>query len=281
MGNFETKIKPEFREQGTNISIDLEFLRHGDPGPEGLSIEGMEQARRYGKKLTERRTDLKKLYSSPILRARQTRDIAFEQLSETEGKLGMPRDETILSYESIETKPKFSWQEHLRSLLPLNLGEQSEDEQQKKKIEAETSAVERMFEDREYVREAASRIAYLVNKYIRMADRLNSGSQIILPKISHNSLLMSFLKETLYIIDEEGKKVLGFDSPKDIGGVLAPAESFSVKIKTDENGEKIIDFSFSNQDRLKNGRYGLDVDKIKELAAEYEEAEGNFSRSEL
>lgn len=102
-----------------------------------------------------------------------------------------------------------------------------------------------------------------------MTEKLNSDSKIILLEISHNSLLMSFLKETLYRINEEGKKILGFDNPEDIGGALAPTESFIVKIKTDENRKKNIEILFSNQNRMEVGRYGLDVNKVKELALEY------------
>jgi bisphosphoglycerate-dependent phosphoglycerate mutase len=269
MGDFETKLKPEFKEKGTNVSIDFEFLRHGDPGPEGLSMKGDEQSKQYGQKLAEKLADFKKIYSSTILRAKQTRDIAYKQFSEIEKKMSIPRDEAILSYENIKTEPKFSWQKHIKEQLTSDFAELSEEKQESEKIKAETSAVKKCFEDREFTREAASHIAYLVNKYFYMTEKLNSDSKIILLEISHNSLLMSFLKETLYRINEEGKKILGFDNPEDIGGALAPTESFIVKIKTDENRKKNIEILFSNQNRMEVGRYGLDVNKVKELALEY------------
>lgn len=254
--------------RGKNVWILLEFLRHAEPGENVLTKEGELEAIEYGKKIGTD-VDMIKAYSSSALRAKMTRDIILEQLKEAADKLGVPRDETPLGYETIEMLRKFPWEEFRKRQLPKDFDKLGREEQRNVNQKAETLTVREVLKDKKFTAEAASHMSYIVEKYFRMAGRLNSNSKVKLLKITHNSLLMSFLKETFWRKDQNGNHHVGFKDLDEIGGSFSPMECLRIIIRTDKNGESRIDVHFVNTERFKGIEYEIDLERIKSLSFEY------------
>lgn len=112
--------------------------------------------------------------------------------------------------------------------------------------------------------EIAESFAYVLTKYLRMADKLYTGSNIDLINGTHQGLPEALLKEIL-IREKDDQKIIGFDKLEDIGGALKFTEGMEFLIKVDEQGNKSLKLNFRGQ------TYDLEMDKLNELAKSYEE----------
>lgn len=248
-------------------------MRHGEPGPEGLTEYGKEQAKTFGRNIEKDNETFYKIQSSPIKRTQQTREGIIEELAKKDVELGVPRDKKILSYESLHTKANYDWQQFLKNNLPDDFDKLSEEGKRQAKQRAETLAVNEMFKNPIFTRESASHVAYLIDKYLRMAKRLDSNSKVRIENATHNNFLSAFAKEVLWQKDKDGEYKLGIQDINEIGGSFLPTESFEIILSTDENGKATLSFKFGNPERLKNIEYGIDLEKIKLLTQEYSKGE--------
>ena len=124
---------------------------------------------------------------------------------------------------------------------------------------------------RDYKREAAGAIATYVDHYARMAKRLRSGSRALLPSGSHGGIpLEIFLQQVLVRELANGRNVVGFQTLEEIGGSIAPSESFTVTIETDVQGKpKQLNVVFDNPDRPKCAAMYLDPERLQALRTFY------------
>ncbi len=243
-------VSPESPERfGRNVAIHAIFVRHGEKGEEGeLTDEGTRQASAFGSGLGNK--DAIKGYSSPVRRTVETveqiienspHDKKLETRIRTE--IGIPRSSREFSerFKDLEKKGPDVAAEWF-----LHFGRQEPD--------AETASPH----------EVAESFAYLIVKYLKMADKLYSGSNIDLINGTHQGLPEALLKEVLKRkIDD--KEVVGFQKLEDIGGALQFTEAMEFMIKTGEQGGKTLKLNFRGRE------YDIDMAKLNALAESYAE----------
>lgn len=133
-------------------------------------------------------------------------------------------------------------------------------------------------------REVAANIAVLIDKYVKLADRISSGGEVDIWNLSHKGTLEPFLREVLIrkVKNKMGGEeiIKGFKNLEEIGGGMRPIETFVITIKTDESGDKIVSLLLRGQN------YELDMEKLKELVNLYEKSvldkiQSYFERSDF
>lgn len=240
---------PETERFGRNVEIHAIFVRHGEKSESGeLTDEGKKQAVEFGKTLESR--DAIKGYSSPVQRAIETVEQIIENSPHDKKLKTRIRTEIGIQPPSQEFNKKFKKLEKegpddaVKWFLSFGI----------KKPDAETISPH----------EVAESFAYILTKYLKMADKLYSGSNIDLLNGTHQGLPEALLKEVLKRkIDD--KEVVGFDNLEDIGGALKFTEGMEFIIKTDERGDKKLTVNFRGQE------YDIDMTKLNELAKSYAE----------
>lgn len=233
---------------GRNVEIHVIFVRHGEKDETGkLTEEGQRQAEEFGESLESRGAI--KGYSSPIQRVVETVERVIKSA---------PHDKKLKTRIRNYLKPPFS-PEFVRKFR----------EQERK---GHDTAVEWYLNygdrkpDTETVspHEIAESFAYLLTKYLRMTDKLYSGSNIDLVNGTHQGLPEALLKEILKRkIDD--KEIIGFEKLEDIGGALRFTEGVEFVIEADGEGSKRLTVNFRGQE------YDIDMIKLEELAKSYEE----------
>lgn len=242
---------------GRNVRITAIFLRHGekefinDKANTGLTEEGRQMSSDFGSGLEEK--DAIKSYASDTDRTIDTATLVVNAAPtghklalKIKDELKVPFDEKgpfmsslfamkkeILGPEFNNLAPK-DQQQRLNEFytrqhdLYLNYGDKRPDESTLSPIEV------------------ASRLAERLDIYIRMADRLKSGSKVDLINATHDWAIASFLKEV--ILRRDGEVVVrGFQSIEDIGGPIRYTEHFDVDISTDADGIKNCVLIFRGQ----------------------------------
>ena len=121
--------------------------------------------------------------------------------------------------------------------------------------------------DRETVspKEVAEGFAYMLRENMKMSRKLYSGSKVDLIGGTHQILPESLLKEIM-IRNVNGRKVVGFNSVKEIGGALGFAEPVDFYVKRGKDGGETIKLDF------RNGEYDVDIGRLNKLADSYSKA---------
>ncbi len=281
----ETLGAPGFNEQeneefGRNVEIEAKFMRHAEKA-DGQDISAVSLLSDRGKEEAYKKgldTDVKehgiKTYVSPVGRAIETADAFIAGQRESGATVHKERTRSELgllpgSKEFYDDLARITEEN-----FPPNFDKLQGDEKQEAFDKAEDRAVDWWFsfEDKRPDPETASpheiavSVARLVDRYIRMADKLRSGTSVDLLNVSHKGTLEPFLREILIrkITDESGneKNVTGFDKLEEIGGGMRLTESWSLLIKTNESGDKSIKINFRDHD------YDIDIDKLEQLVSE-------------
>lgn len=254
---------------GRNVEIDAIFVRHGEKetstsnAETSLTSEGEQMARDFGAGLEEK--DAIKPFSSDTDRTIDTAKLATAA-SPTDKKMALRiRGELGMVYDK-----KGPFVDELFKRKAEILGKDFKQvglEEQKRRME-EYDAFSHDFYLQNWDKrpdpgtyspvEEAAMVARRVDTFIRMADRLHSGSQVDLLSATHDYVLAAFLKEVM-IREQGGTSVRGYESVKDIGGPLGYTESFNVKIRTNESGGKAVKLVFRGKD------YDMDMDRLQEL----------------
>jgi bisphosphoglycerate-dependent phosphoglycerate mutase len=243
---------PELEKErfGRNVEIHAIFVRHGEKNESGeLTDNGKKQAAEFGENLESR--DAIKGYSSPVQRAVET----VEQIIENS-----PHDKKLKTRIRTEIGiPPFSQASYkkIKELEKQGHGEAAE--------WYLSFGVERPDAETSSPHEVAESFAYILIKYLKMADKLYSGSNIDLINGTHQWLPEALLKEVLKRKTDDGKEVVGFNNLEDIGGALKFAEEMEFIIKTDEQGNKKITVNFRGQ------KHDIDAERLNELAKSYAE----------
>lgn len=249
-------LNPESLERfGRNVEIHAIFVRHGEKSESGeLTEEGKQQASEFGSNLESR--DAVKGYVSSVQRAVETIEKIIESSPHDKKLQTRIRTEIGIPPSSKEFYKKFKEFEKegpdAAAEWFLSFG--------KERPDAETASPH----------EVAESFAYILTRYLKMADRLYSGSNIDLINGTHQGLPEALLKEILKrkIGDEE---ITGFDKLEDIGGALRFTEGMEFIIKTDEKGNKKLTLNFRDQE------YNIDMAKLNELSQSYVEKQKQHS----
>ena len=282
MENFETKNISENIENkyGKNVKIHAIFLRHGEKETDmtaadtGLTERGRRESLEIGRKLDEK--DLIKAYSSDTDRTKESAELIVFA-SPTEKKM-KHRIEKELSFYYDKNGVFFNnLMKAKKEMLGNGFKELQEEEKKEKMEKYENWATDyylsfseqRPDESTMSPVETAAIMAKRVETYIKMADRLRSGSDIQMINDTHDLNLAAFLKEAL-VRDVNGQKIRGFKSIEEIGGSLAFNEGFEIIVENDEEGKKNIKFVFRKR------QYELDFQRLNELSKIAKDVEKNF-----
>ena len=285
MENFETKNLSENIENkyGKNVKIHAIFLRHGEKETDmtaadtGLTERGRRESLEIGRKLDEK--DLIKAYSSDTDRTKESAELIVFA-SPTEKKM-KHRIEKELSFYYDKNGVFFNnLMKAKKEMLGNGFKELQEEEKKEKMEKYENWATDyylsfseqRPDESTMSPVETAAIMAKRVEAYIKMADRLRSGSDIQMINDTHDLNLAAFLKEAL-VRDVNGQKIRGFKSIEEIGGSLAFNEGFEIIVENDEEGKKNIKFVFRGR------QYELDFQRLNELSKIAKDVEKNFKNS--
>ncbi|MFA5069697.1 MAG: histidine phosphatase family protein [Patescibacteria group bacterium] len=233
---------------GSNVEMHVFFMRHGAKDLTGtLTEEGKQQATKFGEDLEKR--DAIKGYSSPVKRALETVEKVIE---------GAPHDKKLNTRIRAEIGMPPLSEEFMKKFNELA------------KNDPDTATdwylnfgKERPDPDTLSPHEVAESLAYVLNRYSRMAKRLYSGSNIDLVNVTHQGLPEALLKEILIRKDKD-REITGFEKLEEIGGALNFAEGMEFSLNIDEKGEKKLSVNFRGQE------YSVDMDKLEELAESYE-----------
>ena len=233
----------------SDVQIHAIFMRHGEKGESGeLTEEGKRQARELGSDLVSK--DAIKAYSSPVQRVLETVQQVIEAAphdkkfnTRIRAEIGIPPSskEFIKKFRELEKQGPNAAAEWY-----LGFGAEKPD--------SETTSPH----------EIAESFAYILTKYLRMTEKLYSGSNVDLINGTHQGLPEALLKEIL-IQQKDDQQIVGFDKLEDIGGALKFTEGMEFLIKTDKQGNKFLKLNFRGQ------AYDLDMNKLDELAKSYEE----------
>lgn len=270
---------------GKNVEIRATFMRHATKaeasdvtGESLLSEKGKKEARRWSEEL-ETKTHCIKAYTSPVGRALETANLVLEEQDKKGAEIFKMRRRAELALLPGSESFYKKLVEITKENLPSNYGNLVGDEKQEAFEKAEDVSLDwwlkqgdEKFDDKTTSpKEVAADVAKLVDRYIRMSDRLYSGSSVYLLNVSHKGTLEPFLKEVMLrrVKDEGGEEniVRGFKDIQEIGGGMRPAESWELNVKTDESGNKDVKLSLRNRD------YDLDMDRLNELVALSKEKE--------
>ena len=207
-------------------------------------------------------------------RALETADIYAHEIVGDEAFNTRTND--ILNYKTLITKPPYDHIGIYNSNLPENFSELPDEEKAVAAKKAQTATVNHLLsltgpEADAYKKEVAGSFAYVVDHYMKMAKRLNEGSQVLIPAGTHGGTMELLLQQAMVHGDKDGNKKVGFTDISEIGGEMNPSDSYNVDIATDERGEyKTLKVLFDSPGRPQEEMY-LDVDRVKELAGYYQE----------
>lgn len=272
MEKVELLQSPEKKEQGKNVTLHLNFLRHAhkaqmDPHAAGgisqsnLSKKGIEASRDLG--LTSPTEENLKSYVSRFERSLETAENYL---------LGMleKKDSPIVFSTRVRSEldaPHFSEKfitEYRSHFIPkpANFELLSPDEQEKIIEDMEAPAVEywldlwgkKFDEETESAAEIAERIAYYFSHFDRLVEKLNSGSQVELLNVTHKTTTEPFLRAVLKP---------SFQSMKEVGGPLNLLEGFEILIQTDKDGNKTCKVLFRDKE------YEIDMARVQQLRNAY------------
>lgn len=266
MEKFE--LNNEKQEKGENVEVHAIFMRHGEKehnpdNPEtGLTLRGEWESREAGQGLSVK--DMIKGYSSDTERTIDTSGYVVEQSpTDKKGKARL-RKELGFHY---DPEGEFLKQVlKIKNDILINADNLGEEELKEKLEEATTKQIdyylnfgeERPDSETYSPKETAADMAKLVSRYLKMPDKLKSGSNIDLLNVTHDFNLAAFLKEVL-VREKDRERVVGFDSIEEIGGGFGFNENFELLITTDENQNKKIKIL------LRGEEYDIDMDNFNKL----------------
>lgn len=271
MEKFETKTFLENTEDkyGKNVKICAIFLRHGEKeidtatAETGLTERGRKESTDVGKNLDKK--DLIKGYSSNTDRTKESAKIIVAT-SPTEKKMNLRIKEELDFYYDKNGDFVNKLMKVKKEMLGHDFNGLQEEEKKERMDKYENWATDyylSFIDQRPDAGtmspvETAAMTSKIAERYVKMADRLNSCSDIQLINDTHDFNLAAFLKEIL-IRDVNGQKVRGFKSIEEIGGHLGFNEGFEFIVENNNEGKKNIKIGFRGR------QYELDAQRLSEL----------------
>ncbi|MDP2684864.1 MAG: histidine phosphatase family protein [bacterium] len=260
--------KIEKKHFGENVIIHALFIRHGekvmsDDIETPLTSKGEKISREKGRQMSKR--DAVKGYTSDTERTIATADAMVEE-SPTVKKMNLKKISHLSYVYDKEGSFAKEFSRQRKEILGDDFQSLSAEEQEEKirqmslqMTDYYLSFGDKRPDDESYSPvETAATMARVVDKYMRMADKLKSGSKVDLVNTTHDFNIAAFLKEVI-IREVDSQQVTGFDSIDDIGGLIEYNDGFEALIKIDGNGQKSLKILFRGQ------KYDIDEDRLAEL----------------
>ncbi len=229
--------KEPTKEKGKDVEIIVSIIRHGEKTSEGkLSQLGLEKTKKMGEE-KEIKNGIKG-YASPFSRATETLDGILKGIKE-------------------QSKPQRVFKSRVRfELSPPKWNHFKEIISKAKDVEKSEggAGLFRYMLSEPLVQEDlehwTSGLAYLVNKYIRMANKLYSHSKVELLHITHDIVIGDFLRKVAIMKDDKGKRIDFNDIDVFLnvfGEHVKFLEGFNFEIYLDENREKHLKINFHDK----------------------------------
>ena len=279
----EQELNPGY---GKDVSIVLKFIRHGKRDEEGnLLDEGRDIiTSKAQKEIDEGNFDAVKAIGSQdgpksmvdekeMGRALETADIYSDQADDKKFKT---REEKILDPTGSMVLPlPFDYKKISSLYFPPNYDTLTGAEKNAEFKKVQQATLDHVLlklegeEIEEWKKERAGALAYLIEHYQGMTQRLKKDSKVLLPAGTHSPYLEILLQKALVKKQEDGQEVEV--SAEEIGNAFMPAEGYNVNLKTDDMGElERIDVKFDDESRPQGELY-LDPDKLTKLSNFYKE----------
>ena len=190
------EFSPEKRERGKNIHLKISFHRHAEKTSEGqLSEIGFAQAKKAGKE-KEIAKDGIKIYTSPFQRTKDTVKQIIKGIEEQNEK-----------HRIFNTRVRLE-------LAPPEWESLDAIREKAKEIEAKTGAQTDLVKYilfkplyQKDLKHWTSGLAFLVDQYRKMTDRLYSNSDIELMHVTHDIVIADFLRKVAILKDEKGERI--------------------------------------------------------------------------
>jgi len=289
--------RPENQEYGKNILVRSRYFRHAQKASgavgEGATIstssiseKGRVESVELGSQLERPALDGYKIAWSGNPRTLETGKAVAEGYLGDEKRKEFNANEKKLLGNYTEDYAKWTeiyiakWEKNKTDLMnsrgidPLKYKELTPDEQMEIAEAAEEPVISEWLEnsDGELAQafspeQTAAQVAVQVRRDIRMPEKLKSGSEIDLFRITHKTITEPLLMKILVL--ENGQKP---DKLSDIGGSLSLNDGFEFESSTDEKGKPKVKFIMYRTDRLgeqpvyNKHEYAVDLAELNRLA---------------
>ena len=275
---------PEVKKYGANVELTLKLLRHGERTKDGLLTDyGRNKSREVAGSLgvgSEDYDAVKAVGSmadapdSGMGRALETADIYADEIAGDEAFKTRAND--LLNYENMKLKPPYNHREVYNSFLPDDFDTISDEEKAAAAKVAQREVVNHLInlktpEAMDYKKEVVGAYAEYIANYDRTAQKLKSGSKVLIPSGTHGGAMEQVLIAAMVSTNPDGSKKVGLDKIEEIGGEIDPSEGFNVSIKTDDQGKRLpLEVTFDNPNRPQ-GDFYLDDEVLADARKFYEE----------
>lgn len=246
----------ESKENGRNVHIRAKFIRHGEKNSfdGGLTDKGVENAKEYGREFKPLRDGVKGFHSQ-IKRSKDTLENITQEIDVEKKYKSRQRNDLLLN-----DPDEMLWSEDslrkYKELVNENTGDENA------ALDWYLSYGEQRPDPNTVSpREVATRLANLVEKYVRMVSKLKNGSSVDFVHVSHSGTIEPFLQQVIgneieqNPINPEGKTFL-----EKMGGMINFLEEFEVDIKTNENDDVAVELTFRGH------KFLISPEKLKEIA---------------
>ncbi len=277
----------EVKETGKDVRILLKIMRHGERTPDNLLTD-------FGRSVTTEKAQKERSRLGPLdivkavgsdsgpkgptnmARSLETADLYANAIAldpSVDAIKYQTRPRSIVGIEGQINKLPFDWTEFYKQNLPSNFNALSDEEKSIAGHKANEACLNRWLSDPEAEAsrlEIASRYASFVETYVRMIERLKSGTKVMYPVGGHGGNMEVFLSKVLQR-KKDGTVINGFQDVSEIGGAFHPSEGFFIDLTTDEQGEKHAQLSMDDPERMKGEDISLDVHTLHQLSEYYHE----------
>jgi hypothetical protein len=283
----EHKLDQEINpEKGTNVSIVVKFIRHGERDRESnLTDFGREVTKEKAEESGLKKDDfdaVKAVGSNAgpkneegMARALETAHIYSKEIAGEDAF--NTRKSEALNFETIVSERPYHHVEIYNSFLPENFDTLPDLEKSAAAKKAQTAVVNHVMSLKgekveTYKREVAGSHAFVLQHYMDMIKRkkIDSGSKILIPAGTHGGNMELLLQQALVFKDVNNQEHLGFESLDEISGEFDPSEAYNVHLESDAKGdlkELLVDFDNPARQKIKDAH--LDLAKVEELAEFY------------
>jgi len=239
------------KEKGKNVRITISVSRHGEKTPnEELSELGSMESKEKGKKEIIPEGGVK-AYTSPFRRAIETTESELEGIGKQDTK-----QRIYETKERSELAPP-NWRKEVYEGAKKIYAKEGEDG-----VFRYTLAEPLAQEDLE---KWTSGMAFIIDRYRRMANRLNSDTNIKLIHTTHDVVIGDFLRKAAILKDEGGGRI-DLGNLDVVGGPIKYLEGFDLEIYLDEEGKEHLKIIFRDRE------FEVDAEKLGSLVNKYREA---------
>lgn len=272
---------------GKDVEILLKIIRHGDrdPNTNMLTDFGIDETKSRANEsgLNKNDFDFVRAIGSTVGpyneknmgRAETTAHIYAQEIVGNENF--NTRKTEVLAYDNLKSKVPYDHKAVYNSFLPKNFADLSPEEKGKAGVDAQGKLVDFVLalntpEAQKYKEEGAGSVAYMITHYQEAAHRMVSGKKGLTIDGMHGTFMEFLFQRALIRKDAEGKEIKGFNNLSEIGGQHNVSEAFTIKVKTDQDGnDEPLVITFDNTNRPVFTEMLLDQEIVDELAKKYKE----------